>query len=84
MNKKVLITNAQGQQVEANVLKAFTLKDNNKDYIVYTFGENINNDTKTYTSSVREENGEYYFDAITDDSEWEKVKNVIIEEFSGK
>ena len=84
MNKKVLITNAQGQQVEANVLKAFTLKENNKDYIVYTFGEIDQGNTKTYTSCVREENGEYYFDAITDDSEWEKVRNVIIEEFNGE
>lgn len=80
MNKKVLITNAKGQQIEANVLKAFTLKENNKDYIVYTFGENDGNDIKTYTSRIREENGEYYFDAITDDNEWEKVKQVIMEE----
>lgn len=84
MNKKVLITNAQGQQVEASVITAFTLKENNKDYIVYTFGENNGERTKIYTSRVREENGEYYFDAITDDAEWEKVRNVINEETSDK
>lgn len=80
MNKKVIITNSQGQKVEATVIKAFTLKENNKDYIVYTFGENNDNNVKTYVSCVREENGEYYFDSINDDNEWEKVKDVIVNE----
>ena len=39
MNRKVLITNSQGQQIQADVITSFTLKDNNNDYIVYTFNE---------------------------------------------
>lgn len=79
MDKKVIITNSEGRQVEADVITVFTLNDNNKDYIVYTFNEKQNDDIKTYTSRIREENGEYYFDSITDENEWAKVRNVIIE-----
>ena len=39
MNGKVLITNSRGQQIQADVITSFTLKDNNNDYIVYTFNE---------------------------------------------
>ena len=38
-----------------------------------------NNKTKDYVSRVRIENGEYYFDTITDEKEWEMVKEVISE-----
>lgn len=80
MDKKVLITNSQGQQIQADVITAFTLKDNNQSYIVYTFNEKNGDNIKTYTSKIREENGEIYFDSITDDEEWKKVRKVIIEQ----
>ncbi len=79
MNKKVLITNSQGQQLEADILTVFTLNENNKDYIVYTFNEKKDGNTKTYTSRIREENGEFYFDSITDENEWLKVRDVIMD-----
>lgn len=84
MNKKVLITNAKGQQIEADVVTAFTLKENNKDYVVYTFGEKNGDASKLYTSRIREENGQYFFDAISDDSEWAKVQEVINKELNSK
>lgn len=84
MNKKVLITNAKGQKIEADVVTAFTLKENNKDYVVYTFGEKNGDASKLYTSRIREENGQYFFDAISDDSEWAKVQEVINKELNSK
>ena len=84
MNKKVLITNAKGQQIEADVVTAFTLKENNKDYIVYTFGEKNGDASKLYTSRIREENGQYFFDAISDDEELAKVQEVINKELNSK
>ena len=84
MSKKVLITNAKGQQIEADVVTAFTLKENNKDYIVYTFGEKNGDASKLYISRIREENGQYFFDAISDDSEWAKVQEVINKELNSK
>ena len=57
-----------------------TIEINTKDqdYAIYTFNQkDDNNKIKDYVSRVRIENGEYYFDTITDESEWEMVKNII-------
>ena len=84
VDRKVLITNSQGQQIQADVITAFKLKDNNQSYIVYTFNEKMGDNIKTYTSRIREENGEVYFDSITNEEEWKKVKNAIIEQALGQ
>lgn len=79
MNKKIEITNSLGQKVEADIITVFKINETNKDYIVYTFNERTNeNDFKTYTSRLRENEGKYFLDTISDDEEWEKVKDIII------
>lgn len=80
MNRKVTITNSQGQKAVADIVTIFRINDLNSDYVVYTFNQtDENNNIKDYASKLRVENGVYYFDSITDESEWEKVKNVIVE-----
>ena len=80
MDKKVLITNSQGAQIQADVVTAFKLKENNNKYIVYTFNEKNNNNIKTYVSKIRKEENGIYFDSITDDEEWKLVREAIINE----
>ncbi len=78
MDRKVTITNSQGQKAVADIITIFRIKDLNSDYVVYTFNQkDANNNIKDYASRLRVENGNYYFDTITDESEWEKVKNAI-------
>ncbi len=78
MDKKVTIVNPKGQKVVADLIKVFNIKENDQDYAIYTFNQkDQNGKIKDYVSRVRVENGEYYFDTITDDKEWEMVKNVI-------
>lgn len=80
MNKKVTITNPQGQQAVADVVKVFRIEALNNDYVVYTFNQkDENNNIKDYVSRLREENGVYYFDSIEDENEWNTVKNSVIE-----
>lgn len=80
MNKKVTITNSNGQRVVADIVTVFKLKDLNQDYVVYTFNQKgENNKVKDYVSRIRVENGEYYFDTISDNNEWEKVKNAVMQ-----
>ena len=79
MNKKIEITNSLGQKVEADIITVFKVNSTNKDYIVYTFNEkDSENNYKTYTSRLRETDGQYFLDAITDDNEWLDVKNIIV------
>ena len=80
VDKKVLITNSQGAQIQADVVTAFKLKENNNKYIVYTFNEKNNNNIKTYVSKIRKEENGIYFDSITDDEEWKLVREAIINE----
>lgn len=80
MNRKVLITNSQGQQIQADVITSFTLKENNNDYIVYTFNEKNGDNIKTYVSKIRNENNECFFDTISDENEWELVRNAIVDQ----
>lgn len=80
MNKKVLITNSHGQQIQADVITSFTLNENHNDYIVYTFNEKNGDNIKTYVSKLIENNGEYFFDTISDNEEWVKVREAIIEQ----
>lgn len=78
MNKKVTITNSKGQSVVADIVTVFKLKDINQDYVIYTFNQKTeNNKIKDYVSRIRIENGEYYFDTISDNNEWEKVKAAV-------
>ena len=78
MDRKVTITNNKGQKAVADIITIFRIKDLNSDYIVYTFNQkDSNNNIKDYVSKLRFENGEYYFDSIIDNNEWEIVKNSI-------
>lgn len=80
MNKKVTITNSKGQSVVADIVTVFKLKDLNQDYVVYTFNQKTqDNKIKDYVSRIRVENGEYYFDTISDNNEWERVKAAVVQ-----
>lgn len=80
MNKKVTITNSKGQKIVADILTVFKINDLNKDYVVYTFNQRTpDNKIKDYVSRIRVENGEYYFDTISDDNEWERVKAAVVQ-----
>ena len=50
----------------------------------FIFGEKNGDASKLYTSRIREENGQYFFDAISDDEEWAKVQEVINKELNSK
>lgn len=80
MDKKVTITNAKGQKVIADIITLFRVDELNSDYVIYTFNQkDENNNIKDYVSKIRVENGEYYFDTISDNNEWDKIKGVIQE-----
>ena len=78
MEVKVTIVNPKGQKVVADLITVFRVEETNQDYAIYTFNQKDQNDKiKDYVSRVRVENGEYYFDTITDEKEWEIVKDII-------
>ena len=76
MDRKVTITNGKGQKVVANIVTVLRIKEFNSDYVVYTFNQkDASGNIKDYVSKLRLADGNYYFDSIKDQNEWERVKN---------
>lgn len=78
-NKKtIIVLDENGNQTEAEILTIFTLKQNSKNYILYTLNEvDENNMIKIYASILIEKDGMYSFEAIESDEEWTQVKDVM-------
>ena len=79
MNRKITITNAEGQKVSANVVSIISVNSLKNDYIIYTFDKkDEQNRTKDYVSRIKLENGEYILESINDNDEWSKIKEIIL------
>ena len=79
MNRKITITNSEGQKVNANVVSIISVNSLKNDYIIYTFDKkDEQNRTKDYVSRIKLENGEYILESINDNDEWSKIKEIIL------
>lgn len=77
---KISITTANGK-MDANVIDIFGAKGyEDNDYIMYTFGEVVDNEQeKVYISRLEEDDNNFNFREITDPDEWVAVQNAINE-----
>lgn len=74
-NKIIKVTDEQGNLREAEIILSF--KNNEKDYVIYTFNDKDENDSIILHSSiVKEENDEVSFERMSDD-EWTMVKEIM-------
>lgn len=78
---KMKIIDENGKERMADVLLYFTLKENNKDYIIYTFNEK---DSKgmivVYSSLINidpENKDNVTLSGIESDEEWNKIKDIM-------
>ena len=79
MNTKIInVINANGAEVQAEVLATFLVEDLSKKYIIYTLNEeNENGMVKIYVAELREENGTYNLISIDSDDEWNMIKEIM-------
>jgi len=80
-NKRTMVVlDESGNEKEAEVLSAFTVKKYNKNYILYTLNEVDENEMiKIYASELIEKDNMYSLGAIESDEEWAAVKEVMKE-----
>ena len=81
-NKKrtMIVLDESGNEKEAEVLSAFSVKKYNKNYILYTLNEVDENEmVKIYASELIEKDNMYSLGAIDSDEEWSAVKEVMKE-----
>ena len=80
-NKRTMVVlDESGNEKEAEVLSAFSVKKYNKNYILYTLNEIDENEMiKIYASELIEKDNMYSLGAIESDEEWAAVKEVMKE-----
>ena len=80
-NKRTMVVlDESGNEKEAEVLSAFSVKKYNKNYILYTLNEVDENEMiKIYASELIEKDNMYSLGAIDSDEEWAAVKEVMKE-----
>ena len=78
--RTIIVLDESGNEKEAEVLSAFTVKKYNKNYILYTLNEVDENEMiKIYASELIEKDNMYSLGAIESDEEWAAVKEVMKE-----
>lgn len=80
-NKKtIVVLDESGNEKEAEILSAFTVKKYNKNYILYTLNEVDENEmVKIYASELIEKDNMFSLGTIDSDEEWTAVKEVMKE-----
>ena len=77
---KIIVLDETGNEKEAEILSAFSIKKYNKNYILYTLNEVDENDmSKIYASELIEKDNMYSLGVIESDEEWAAVKEVMKE-----
>ena len=79
--EKIMIKGEDGSERLADILLYFTLKENGKDYIIYTFNEKDQNGMVVVYSSRIEMSpnnpDDIRITGIETDDEWAKIKDVM-------
>lgn len=83
--RKITIKNMDGTMEEVDLVKAFGIKDINKDFIIMSRNEtNADGLSKVYVSEVIEKNpGVFELIGISDPTLWDKVKQAMKEIVQG-
>ena len=86
--KKPSIINYQGKSIEAELILAFTCKQNGKNYIAINNGDLVFSKNSSYNNLdilevISEDNNEYHVSNILDE-DWEAVQNTMITEIFAK
>ena len=79
MNDKMKVINAQGEEIDAEVLLYFSLESTGKDYVLYTFGEVDEQHMETIHASIIEKTADGYSLETMPDEDWETVKELMRE-----
>ena len=74
----IKISSSDGKEMELKVITLLKKPNEDKNFLLYTFDENAEN-VDIYASVIKEENGNYVLDSITEKEDWELVQKAIEE-----
>ena len=81
MNNFIDVVTPEGKEKKAEVLDIFTVEGyEDKDYILYTFGKEVDeNNIEVFVSVLRKDGDVFNLENIEDETEWEEVQQAIDE-----
>ena len=82
-NNIIEVLNEKNEKEKIEVLKYFTLKINQKDYIIYKSLNDSKNDTLIFSAEIEETENEIYLKQIKENEILEKIKNIMEELYNG-
>lgn len=74
----IKITNQEGKEIEIKAITILKKPDDGKSFLLYTFDSESEN-MDVYASILKEENGSYILDSITDKEDWDLIQKAIEE-----
>lgn len=74
----IKISSTDGKEMELKVITMLKKPNEDKNFLLYTFDENAEN-VDIYASIIKEENGNYVLDSITEKEDWDLVQKAIEE-----
>ena len=74
----IKISGPDGKEMELKVITMLKKPNEDKNFLLYTFDENAEN-VDIYASIIKEENGNYVLDSITEKEDWDLVQKAIEE-----
>lgn len=81
MDKKIKVVTSNNQVLEIEVLDIFQVSGYNHDYIMYSLGEEVDDENEqVYISILKNDHDSYSLEDISDDKEWEDVEKALLEE----
>lgn len=84
-DNKITLTTPDNKQLEVEVLDIFNVIGyEDKDYIMYTLGEKVDEENEKVYISILKDHGNNNFElvSIVDEQEWEAVQKAIQEEIA--
>lgn len=74
----IKITTPEGKQMELKVITILKKPNDDKSFLLYTFDDKEEN-VDIYASIIKEEEGQYVLDSITEKEDWDLVQKAIKE-----
>lgn len=74
----IKITNQEGKEIDIKAITILKKPDDGKSFLLYTFDSESEN-MDVYASILKEENGSYILDSITDKEDWDLIQKAIEE-----
>ena len=74
----IKVTNKEGKEMELKVITTLKKPNDTKNFLIYTFDDTAES-VDIYASIIKEVNGSYILDSITEKEDWDLVQKAIQE-----